>query len=71
MLFELVQNNYKPTLLKGVDYSPTSIDLSKRIAKSKENGSDNIKFDVMDVLDENQVKEAGEWDLVLDKGTFG
>ena len=71
LLFELVANGYSGKHLKGVDYSPSSIKLSQSIARTRGSGCEEVSFDVIDVLDQQQIKEAGEWDVVMDKGTFG
>lgn len=71
LLFELVGNGYDGQYLKGVDYSPASIKLSYNIAKSRGKDCEAVSFDVLDVLDQQQINRLGEWDIVMDKGTFG
>lgn len=71
LLFELVSNGYQGKYLKGVDYSPASVKLSKQIAKSKGDNFEEVTFDVVDVLDKQQISNLGQWDVVMDKGTFG
>lgn len=71
LLFELVGNGYNGKHLKGVDYSRPSIKLSYYIAKSRGKDCEAVSFDVLDVLDQQQIKQIGEWDVVMDKGTFG
>ncbi|TIB66703.1 hypothetical protein E3P77_02144 [Wallemia ichthyophaga] len=70
LLFELVGNGYDGQYLKGVDYSPASIKLSYNIAKSRGKDCEAVSFDVLDVLDQQQINRLGEWDIVMDKGTF-
>ncbi|EOR00435.1 N-lysine methyltransferase see1 [Wallemia ichthyophaga EXF-994] len=70
LLFELVSNGYDGQYLKGVDYSPASIKLSYNIAKSRGKDCEAVSFDVLDVLDQQQINRLGEWDIVMDKGTF-
>jgi EEF1A lysine methyltransferase 2 len=57
----------------GVDYSTVSIQLAQELGKNQE-GCENIKFEVMDIIrDQPHQQEGGpkdEFDLVLDKGTF-
>lgn len=71
LLFELVSNGYQGKYLKGVDYSPASVKLSNQIAKSKGDNFEEVAFDVVDVLDKQQISNLGQWDVVMDKGTFG
>ncbi|EIM20569.1 S-adenosyl-L-methionine-dependent methyltransferase [Wallemia mellicola CBS 633.66] len=70
LLFELVSNGYQGKYLKGVDYSPASVKLSNQIAKSKGDNFEEVAFDVVDVLDKQQISNLGQWDVVMDKGTF-
>ena len=57
----------------GVDYSVQSIQLARRIAEEKGLESD-ITFKVWDILngrgEEGEEQGLGQWDIVLDKGTF-
>ena len=57
----------------GVDYSVQSVQLARRIAEGKGLESD-ITFNVWDILngrgEEGEELELGQWDIVLDKGTF-
>lgn len=65
----------------GVDYSPQSVELARRVAVEKGVQGD-VEFRVWDILngkgggddgdgqEHEQEQELGEWDVVLDKGTF-
>ena len=57
----------------GVDYSLQSVQLARRIAEEK-NLEPDIIFKVWDILngcgEEGEEQELGQWDIVLDKGTF-
>ena len=57
----------------GVDYSTASIHLAQELAKNQE-GCEDIKFEVMDIIRDQPQKNEGllrdGFDLVLDKGTF-
>jgi cyclopropane fatty-acyl-phospholipid synthase-like methyltransferase len=57
----------------GIDYSPASIELSKKIAETR-GYEDKTRFEVVDVIKDDLktaawVPEDG-FDVVLDKGTF-
>lgn len=65
----------------GVDYSPKSIELARRLHDSPARGdgatTPAIRFEVWDVFDKSAVQELdwfpaaqGGFDIVLDKGTF-
>lgn len=55
--------------LVGVDYSVTSVELSRRIAQEK--GPLAIRFEQWDLLQDNPGSWLGDgFDVVLDKGTF-
>lgn len=74
LLCELARNGYDSSRLLGVDYSPGSIELSRKVAKGR--GVQGIRFDQCDILLDSPPKLRDEndgiclWDLVLDKGTF-
>lgn len=57
----------------GVDYSTASIQLARELAKNQE-GCENIRFEVMDIIKDQPQEQEGSsqegFDLVLDKGTF-
>ena len=57
----------------GVDYSVQSVQLARRIAEEKGLES-HIIFKVWDILngrgEDGEELELGQWDIVLDKGTF-
>ncbi|CAO1623689.1 unnamed protein product [Parajaminaea phylloscopi] len=63
-----------PDRMCGVDYSPASIQLCKEIARSAEApaGVDvgKIQWKVLDALDPSSVASAGQYDILLDKGTL-
>lgn len=75
LLFALLDAEYQPERLYGIDYSPGSIKLARSIAIPR--GGDNISFKLCDILKEDpstmssMSQENGfGWDLILDKGTF-
>lgn len=53
----------------GVDYSVGSVELARRIAREKNGVVGNVEFRVWDIMGEDPW-EGGEFDVVLDKGTF-
>ncbi|KAI4126905.1 MAG: hypothetical protein LQ338_003482 [Usnochroma carphineum] len=53
----------------GIDYSPASVELASRIAKEKGYTENEVGFKEWDILSDREWKE-GEFDVVLDKGTF-
>lgn len=64
-----------PFKMTGIDYSPQSIDLCKKITSSNleaHAGIDNIQWKQVDVLEAAQVQSLGlaTWDVILDKGTL-
>jgi SAM-dependent methyltransferase len=74
LLFELLEDDAEYTgPMVGVDYSPASIELSKKIAETR-GYEDKTRFEVVDVIKDDLktadwVPEEG-FDVVLDKGTF-
>jgi len=75
LLFALLDAEYRPERLYGIDYSPGSVKLARSIAIAR--GGDNISFQLCDILKEDpsvvssMSQENGfGWDLILDKGTF-
>ncbi|KAG5519364.1 hypothetical protein PMAC_001990 [Pneumocystis sp. 'macacae'] len=66
-LCSLSNKGYESCTLVGIDYSNIAIELSKNI--SNEQGVKNITFKTLDILDFDDYFN-GEWDIVLDKGTF-
>ncbi|KAL4249792.1 Protein-lysine N-methyltransferase EFM4 [Abortiporus biennis] len=72
LLFAISQAGYDPTHIFGVDYSEDAIKLSRSIGVTRGEGSELIRFEVCDFLQDVPRGEDGqeEWDLVLDKGTF-
>lgn len=72
LLFALLEEDYDANSMLGVDYSPSSVKLSEEIAASKAKqglqGSDAIRWQVVDILDPAQVAALGQFDLILDKG---
>uniref|UniRef100_A0A182NGY3 Protein-lysine N-methyltransferase n=1 Tax=Anopheles dirus TaxID=7168 RepID=A0A182NGY3_9DIPT len=65
MLIELAREGY--TNLTGIDYSPKAIELSKTICRDQELP---IKYKVVDLMSETEVKALGEFKVVHDKGTY-
>lgn len=83
ILFALLEAEIEPPLeaqlMKGVDYSQASIDLSRSIAQAREEERcKEVQFEVSDLLDAEQVDQLKKssstssegWDLVCDKGTY-
>lgn len=75
LLCELAKQGYDPTGLLGIDYSPGSIALSRKVAHNR--GIENLTFQMMDFLSEDPLPGVfgmqdaiGSWDVLLDKGTF-
>lgn len=68
MLFRLREQAAFGGNMMGVDYSASSVELARQIAGAKEKGEE-IEFRVWDIMGEEEW-EGGEWDVVLDKGTF-
>ena len=67
LLFVMHEANYAN--LTGIDYSPSSIQLSNAIAEQR--SISDVTFIVCDVLtQELPTKEAERWGLILDKGTY-
>lgn len=73
MLFALREEGGFGGPMLGVDYSLQSVQLARRIAEEKGLESD-ITFKVWDILngcgEKGEEQELGQWDIVLDKGTF-
>uniref|UniRef100_A0A182K278 Protein-lysine N-methyltransferase n=1 Tax=Anopheles christyi TaxID=43041 RepID=A0A182K278_9DIPT len=65
MLIELAREGY--TNLTGIDYSPKAIELSKAICRDQEL---NIKYQVVDLMSEQEVTALGQFKVVHDKGTY-
>ncbi|CAJ0579663.1 unnamed protein product, partial [Mesorhabditis spiculigera] len=55
------------TKLYGVDYSPAAIDLARKISKDEDVA---IDFDVLDILNITKNYFHGQYNLVMDKGTW-
>jgi SAM-dependent methyltransferase len=76
LLFALLDADYPPERLCGIDYSPGSVKLAQSIAATR--GGDKISFHLCDFLKEDpptlpsmpQPASTDPWDLILDKGTF-
>ncbi|KDR78860.1 hypothetical protein GALMADRAFT_38932, partial [Galerina marginata CBS 339.88] len=75
LLFGLVDANYDPSRLHGIDYSAGAVKLSTEIAKTR--GGSAITFTECDFLQEDPPSPQGReddrtdaWDLLLDKGTY-
>ncbi|KAL8787904.1 MAG: hypothetical protein Q9213_001931 [Squamulea squamosa] len=69
MLFLLrSEGGFKGNML-GIDYSPASVELASRVAKQKGYKSEEVGFREWDIL-AAEGWQGGEFDVVLDKGTF-
>ncbi|KTW32764.1 uncharacterized protein T551_00249 [Pneumocystis jirovecii RU7] len=66
-LCSLSSKGYESCTLVGIDYSDIAIELSKTI--SNEQKIKGVIFETLDILDFEDYFN-GEWDVVLDKGTF-
>ncbi|KAL8772984.1 MAG: hypothetical protein Q9209_002004 [Squamulea sp. 1 TL-2023] len=69
MLFLLRSEGGFTGKMLGIDYSPASVELASRIAKQKGYKSEEVGFRECDILATEEWEE-GEFDVVLDKGTF-
>ncbi|KAL8843968.1 MAG: hypothetical protein Q9176_001663 [Flavoplaca citrina] len=74
MLFLLRSEGGFTGSMLGIDYSPASIELATRVARQKGYDTDEeIRFREWDILWEPTAEngwEEGQFDVVLDKGTF-
>jgi len=75
LLLGLLDAEYPPERLCGIDYSAGSVKLARSVSATR--GGDNISFHLCDFLKEDPPKlpsmlqEANsDWDLIMDKGTF-
>jgi len=72
LLFALLDAEYQPERMSGIDYSPGSIKLAESIAVTRR--GDKISFHLCDFLKEDPptlpYENNAGWDLILDKGTF-
>ncbi|KAL8636226.1 MAG: hypothetical protein Q9228_006358 [Teloschistes exilis] len=72
-LFLLREGGFTGSML-GVDYSPASVELASRIAGQKGlsvEGEAGVRFNEWDIVSGNWADSGeGEFDVVLDKGTF-
>ncbi|KAK0555057.1 Protein-lysine N-methyltransferase efm4 [Tilletia horrida] len=62
-----------PTSMLGIDYSPASVSLAKRIGKEKGEEAEEVRFEQADLLDDDVVERlagANRWAIVCDKGTM-
>ncbi|KAH3680705.1 hypothetical protein WICPIJ_008141 [Wickerhamomyces pijperi] len=69
LLFELREEEVfdEEAEFVGVDYSEVSVQFAKDIAVEKEL---DVRFEVLDLYDDNSGKDLGLFDVVLDKGTL-
>lgn len=68
MLFLLREEGGFAGRMMGLDYSAAGVELARRIAAAKP-GAGKVEFRVWDIMGAEKW-EGGEWDVVLDKGTF-
>ncbi|KAJ4477245.1 S-adenosyl-L-methionine-dependent methyltransferase [Lentinula aciculospora] len=77
LLFSLVEQDYSPERLCGIDYSSDAVELAKNIAQQR--GAQDVAFHTCDFLIQDpppilQEQESSgcidSWDLLLDKGTY-
>lgn len=68
MLFRLREHGgFTLGKMLGVDYSRASVELARRIAEQK---NMMIDFEVWDIMGDGKSWLGGDFDVVLDKGTF-
>ncbi|PWN43033.1 hypothetical protein IE81DRAFT_274353, partial [Ceraceosorus guamensis] len=61
----------EPEKLMGVDYSAGSVELARSIAQERRRGLERVRWQVLDLVsDEQSVGACGQWDVLLDKGTL-
>lgn len=65
LLIELAREGY--TKLLGVDYSPKAVELASSIAKDQDL---NISYEVADLMNVEECKKLGQFEIVHDKGTY-
>ncbi|KAK0469714.1 S-adenosyl-L-methionine-dependent methyltransferase [Desarmillaria tabescens] len=76
LLFALLEAGYDATTLCGIDYSMDAVQLAQKISSTRD--GERISFDQRDFLSEDpsvlphmdQENSSGQWDLLLDKGTY-
>jgi EEF1A lysine methyltransferase 2 len=74
LLLGLLDAEYQPERLCGIDYSEGSVKLARLVSTAR--GGDNILFHLCDFLKDDPPKlpsmlqENTDWDLIMDKGTF-
>lgn len=73
---ELPAGTVVPENLRGVDYSPASVQLAQSIGKKRGGGCENVPFEEADLCDQPTVSRLAAaanggkgWDIVCDKGT--
>ncbi|CAD6884201.1 unnamed protein product [Tilletia controversa] len=76
LLFALHESpdvDVEPASMLGIDYSPASVSLAQRIGREKAEGSEEVRFEQVDLMSADAVNRlAGEtgWAIVCDKGTL-
>ncbi|KAI4261528.1 MAG: hypothetical protein L6R42_003268, partial [Xanthoria sp. 1 TBL-2021] len=75
MLFLLRSSGGFTGKMLGIDYSPASVELATRVARQRgyNNTDEDVRFREWDILREPTVENGwteGDFDVVLDKGTF-
>ncbi|KAL8801497.1 MAG: hypothetical protein Q9182_004400 [Xanthomendoza sp. 2 TL-2023] len=72
LLFHILSSSPFTGRKLGIDYAPASIDLATRLARQKGYPEDAVRFQCWDILSQRDGSDwkDGEFDLVLDKGTF-
>ncbi|KAG7730009.1 hypothetical protein KL933_001089 [Ogataea haglerorum] len=69
LLFEILQEGWKGQLV-GVDYSEASVQFAKTIAETHDLDVKFYQSDILNLEDQFLKTNAGNFDLVLDKGTL-
>lgn len=67
LLFSLREEGFKG-VFTGIDYSENSVEFATEIAET--NDVEDIKFEVVDIYDEQWSSNCPKFDVVLDKGTL-
>lgn len=71
MLFLLRSDGGFTGRMMGIDYSPSSVELASRLAEQRGYTAPDVEFRRWDIMSSaGQVWDGGEFDVVLDKGTF-
>ncbi|KAL8709280.1 MAG: hypothetical protein Q9225_007480, partial [Loekoesia sp. 1 TL-2023] len=70
MLFLLRSSSNFTGQMLGIDYSSSSIELASQLATERGYSEQEVEFKEWDIMSPVREWEEGEFDVVLDKGTF-